>query len=114
MQCLSRNYVSVFLLKGLDRTTAQSDQHGAASAATDGPAITLAHGLHGQGQASLWHVRGCPGNHADAVDDGADAEAQGTACAGVPHAGQVGLGVKPDGLRTERETIADTAPLPPR
>lgn len=114
MQCLSRNYVSVFLLKGLDRTTAQSDQHGAASAATDGPAITLAHGLHGQGQASLWHVRGCPGNHADAVDDGADAEAQGTACAGVPHAGQVGLGVKPDGLRTERETVADTAPLPPR
>lgn len=75
------------------------------------PPITLAPGLHGEGQASLWHVRGCPGNHADAVDDGADAEAQGTARAGVPHAGQVGLGVKLDGLRTERETILSQRPL---
>lgn len=57
-----------------------------------------AHGLHGLREASLWYVRRCPGNHLDAVDDGADAEAQSTAGAAVLNRGEMSLGVKHNGL----------------
>lgn len=61
--------------------------------------ITLTHQIiHSQGQASLWFIRCCPGNHFDAVDNRADAETQSTAGAGVSNGGQVGVGIKPDSL----------------
>lgn len=62
------------------------------------PRITSAHRIHSQGQASLWFVRCCPGNHSDAVDNRADGETQGTACASVSNGGQVGFGIKLDSL----------------
>lgn len=70
------------------------------------PRITSAHRIHSQGQASLWFVRCCPGNHSDAVDNRADGETQGTACASVSNGGQVGFGIKLDSLQTERKSIA--------
>lgn len=57
-----------------------------------------AHGLHGLREASLWYVRHCPCNHLDAVDDGADAEAQSTAGAAVLNHGEMSLGVEHNGL----------------
>ena len=71
--------------------------------------ITLTHRIHSQGQASLWFVRCCPGNHSDAVDNRADGETEGTACASVGNGGQVGLRVKLDSLQTETESLAVTA-----
>lgn len=59
----------------------------------------LVRGVHGQGQPALGLVGGCPGNHADAVDDRAHAEAQGAACAAVSNRGQVGFGIKLDSLQ---------------
>lgn len=58
-----------------------------------------AQGAQGQGQPSPGLIWGGPGNHADAVDDGADAEAQGAARAAVCDRGQVGFGIKLDSLR---------------
>lgn len=55
-------------------------------------------------EASLWHVRRCPSNHLDAVDDGADAEAQSTAGAAVLNRGEMSLGVKHNGL-PDTETL---------
>lgn len=63
-------------------------------------AMASVHRAAGQGQPALGLVWGCPGNHADAVDNGADAETQGAACAAVSDCGQVGFGIKLDSLRT--------------
>lgn len=71
--------------------------------------ITLRHGIHSQGQASLWFIRCCPGNHSDAVDNRADGETQGTACTSVSNGGQVGFRIKLDSLRTEIKSLAVTA-----
>lgn len=57
-----------------------------------------AQGAQGQGQPSPGLIRGGPGNHEDAVDDGADAEAQGAARAAVGDCGQVGFGIELDSL----------------
>lgn len=57
-----------------------------------------AQGAQGQGQPSPGLIRGGPGNHEDAVDDGADAEAQGAARAAVGDRGQVGFGIELDSL----------------
>lgn len=57
-----------------------------------------AQGAQGQGQPSPRLIRGGPGNHEDAVDDGADAEAQGAARAAVSDRGQVGFGIELDSL----------------
>lgn len=67
---------------------------------------TLRHGIHGQGQASVRLIRGCPGNHSDAVDNGADAETQSTAGTRIRHSGQVGFGMEAYGLQTEMESVA--------
>lgn len=68
--------------------------------------IALTRWSHGQGQASLWFIRCCPGNHSDAVDNRADAETQSTARTSVGNAGQVGVRIKPDGLQAERKVTA--------
>lgn len=67
-----------------------------------------ARGVHSQGQPALGLVGGCPGNHADAVDDRAHAEAQGAACAAVSNRGQVGFGIKLDGLQPGTNIIDGT------
>ena len=71
--------------------------------------ITLTHRIHSQGQASLWFIRCCPGNHFDAVDNRADGETQGTACTSVSNGGQVGFRIKLDSLQTEIKSLAVTA-----
>lgn len=68
-----------------------------------------AHGLHGLREASLWYVRRCPCNHLDAVDDGADAEAQSTAGAAVLNHGEMSLGVEHNGL-PDTETLESLYP----
>lgn len=68
-------------------------------------AMASAHGAAGQGQPALGLVRGCPGNHADAVDNGADADTQGAARAAVSDRGQVRFGIKLDSLRTGMNVI---------
>lgn len=68
-----------------------------------------AHGLHDLREAALWHVRRCPGNHLDAVDDGADAEAESAAGAAVLNRGEMSLGVKHNGL-PDTETLESLYP----
>lgn len=67
-----------------------------------------ARGAHGQGQPAPGLVGGCPGNHADAVDDRAHAETQGAARAAVTHRGQVGFGIKLDRLQAGINIIDGT------
>ena len=47
--------------------------------------LSLSHSVrsHGGREASLWYVRRCPGNHFDAFDDGAHAQAQSATRAAV-------------------------------
>lgn len=67
-----------------------------------------ARGVHGQGQPTPGLVGGCPGNHADAVDDRAHAETQGAARAAVSNRGQVGFRIKLDSLQAGINIIDGT------
>lgn len=57
--------------------------------------------IHAQRKAPFRHIRRRPGNHHDAVDNRADAEAQSAARAAVSDRRQVGLGIKLDSLEEE-------------
>lgn len=54
-------------------------------------------------QAPLRHVRRCPGNHFDAVDDGAHAQAESAAGAAVHDYRKMGLRVKLNSLQKKRK-----------
>lgn len=56
-------------------------------------------------QAPLRHIRRCPGNHSDAVDDGAHAQAQSATSAAVSYHGEMGLRVKRNSLKKEAKAI---------
>lgn len=61
----------------------------------------LANGINRQ--APLGHVRRCPGNHFDAVDDGAHAQAESAAGAAVHDYRKMGLRVKLNSLQKKRK-----------
>lgn len=65
------------------------------------PQCALANGINRQ--APLGHVPRCPGNHFDAVDDGAHAQAESTAGAAVHDYRKMGLWVKLNSLQKKRK-----------